>query len=302
MANRRILCAIDFSPAARSALDLAARLAQEGGATLEVVHVVERHRLLEAIGDQPDAGHLVTELGDRAEHQLEGWRAETAARLAAVEAIVLGGRAWEEIAGEAGRWGADLVVVGRSEPGRQLLGSVAERIVRHAPCSVLVVPATVDAARRPAALLCAIDFSSSSRAAADAAVELAAASGGRTTLLHVLVPPRFGPGLLQQDALLGAARREAEGKLEHWIADLRRGAARLEGKVIAAAAAAEAILETARAGDRDLIVVGTHGRTGMGRAILGSVAERVVRGADRPVLVVRPLADSTIRATSVAGR
>lgn len=136
-------------------------------------------------------------------------------------------------------------------------------------------------------LLVPHDFSDDAEAALDAAVELARRLGARLHLLHVYqqpvdvlspygiaIPPNVGP------ELRAAAQTRLE-KLAERIPDLQVQVHVAEGPP------ALAIAETAEALAVDLVVMGTHGRTGLRHLLLGSVAERTMRTAPCPVLTVK---------------
>jgi nucleotide-binding universal stress UspA family protein len=178
----------------------------------------------------------------------------------------------------------------RGALGRLVLGSVAARVVREAPCSVVVAPrgaATVDSAA-PARILCAVDFSEASRAALHEAADLARACGATLDLLHVFAPPlMFVPDAavpLPRDV---AAPVKLCQELEAWRVEASLRTRRpVDGALIAGDPLLE-ILRHAEERGSDLVVVGTHGRTGVRRLLVGSVAESIVRAAAVPVLVVR---------------
>jgi universal stress protein A len=137
------------------------------------------------------------------------------------------------------------------------------------------------------------DFSEDAEAALDAAIELARRLGAELHLLHayqqpvdvlspygVAVPANIGPEL--RAAALARLRKIAEP-----ISGLRCEAHAVEGP------AAIVIAEQAQALGADLVVMGTHGRTGLRHLLLGSVAERTVRAAHCPVLTVKAPASAT---------
>jgi universal stress protein A len=124
-------------------------------------------------------------------------------------------------------------------------------------------------------VFCPIDFSEASRAALRVAVDLARRFGAELTLFHADETSSALQAATSEPGQLGEWRREAE----------RLGAAR----VTTAHAGGEpptAIVDAARSGGHDLIVMGTHGRTGRSAALIGSVAENVVRRSTVPVLTV----------------
>lgn len=142
-------------------------------------------------------------------------------------------------------------------------------------------------------ILVPTDFSESSQAALQQAAELARALGASLELLHVWELPVFLPGELivsdsgGQGTLVDLVREQANQRLAALVAS-----AELEGIHFSAVSCAlgiphAAIVDLATAGQHDLIVVGSHGRTGLKRVLLGSVAERVVRHAPCTVVVAR---------------
>lgn len=139
-------------------------------------------------------------------------------------------------------------------------------------------------------ILHATDFSPASRAAFRMAVALAQREPARLLLLHVLTPPsplvsgRRPPSSYLE--LLAMARRAARRRLDQALREARSAGGRVEGKLVEGGAVDE-ILKAGRRWRPDLIVIGTHGRGGVRRFLLGSVAEQVVRRASRPVLTVR---------------
>jgi nucleotide-binding universal stress UspA family protein len=140
-------------------------------------------------------------------------------------------------------------------------------------------------------LLHPTDFSRASRAAFARAVALAREDRARLILAHVVAPPTLvaGEGYVAPatyDAIQDAARRGAERGLARLAARARAAGVRVEPLVLHGLPHEE-IPRAARRRRADLIVMGTHGRTGLGRLLLGSVAERVVALAPCPVMTVR---------------
>lgn len=139
-------------------------------------------------------------------------------------------------------------------------------------------------------IVCAVDFSTSSRAALERAAELARRFDARLVLVHVWTDPLVAGaavGLPVPPALAEDQEKELGRKLERWRAEAGRLAGReVAGRLEGGAPVAE-LARVAREEQADLVVVGTHGRTGVKRALLGSVAEGVVRHAPCAVLVAR---------------
>ena len=141
-------------------------------------------------------------------------------------------------------------------------------------------------------ICCPIDFSDASRAAMEVAADLAKRFGAELVLLHAYPIPGYtfpDGSVVASPKMMQDLAEQAQRHLEEWRADAERlvGAPRVTAATAVGEPAAE-ILETAKARSADLVVVGTHGRTGLEHALMGSIAERVVRRAHCPVLTVRP--------------
>ena len=136
------------------------------------------------------------------------------------------------------------------------------------------------------------DFSECAKGAEAAAVDLGTKLGDELVLCHVLVEtPLYGEGFLTAPKIkdvYDAQRKWAEAKLEARCADLRQRGIKASWRV-ATGPPFQMIVDMAAREHAALIVMGTHGRSGLDRIMLGSVAERVIRLAPCPVLTVRQL-------------
>lgn len=161
-----------------------------------------------------------------------------------------------------------------------------------------------EGAMRFSRILVPTDFSTGAENASLAAVALAAAVGGRVELVHWYNPPAVmlpdGSTFPATPAQLVEITDRAEAALAEALRTLRARSG--EGVTIkgstAMGSAADEILRLAESGRYDLIVMGTHGRTGIRRLMLGSVAEKVLRRAPIPVLTVREHDAEDARAAS----
>jgi nucleotide-binding universal stress UspA family protein len=140
-------------------------------------------------------------------------------------------------------------------------------------------------------VLVPVDFSACSRAALDHAYLLAEQFGGTLDVVNVWRPPRYiGPDEAfgePRKTLWEYARADASKEMEQFLAEFqKRGRVRINSR-LEQGNPYETILNIANAGNFDIIVMGTHGRTGLPHILLGSVAERVVRHSRCPVLTVR---------------
>jgi nucleotide-binding universal stress UspA family protein len=285
MLPRKILCPIDFSAGSEHAFRVAAHLARESGAELLLAYAWFLPPMA-AGGDVPLPADAIQGLVDDAERGLTDLVSE--ARSLGVDRVgsqLISGRPWERIVELAEP--EDLIVMGthgRTGITRLLLGSVAEKVVRHAPCSVLV--ARPDGEVRPFRhLLVPIDFSDYSNRALDEASDLAGRTGARLTLLHVVELPAVfrgaPPGQVVRDV-----DAMARAKLDAWAGLVAPPVPVTQ--IVRVGPAAGQILSVLHDDPTfDLVVAGSHGRTGFQRLMLGSVAEKLVRFAPRPVLVAR---------------
>jgi nucleotide-binding universal stress UspA family protein len=141
-------------------------------------------------------------------------------------------------------------------------------------------------------ICCPIDFSDASRAAMEVAADLARRFGADLVLLHAYPIPGYtfpDGSVVASPKMMQDLADQAQKHLEEWRGDAEKllGAPRVTAEKAVGEPAAE-ILEVAKQARADLIVMGTHGRTGLEHALMGSIAERVVRRAHCPVLTIRP--------------
>ena len=143
------------------------------------------------------------------------------------------------------------------------------------------------------AILYATDFSPASRAAFTKAVDMARRDRAPLLIAHVMTAPMpmmAGDGYMPPgtwDALATGYRKVSQKKLDAVVRRAKRAGARARGLLVEGRPAGDVIVRTARRRRAGAIVLGTHGRSGVARLFLGSVAGRVVAGATCPVLTVR---------------
>ena len=280
VAWKSVLVATDFSDSGKEAVATAVALAESSEAKLAVISVAERPAVLPPLllkrpSYDPDelwsreTRRSMTALVKRLRRKHPGTRG-----------FVRVGTPWREIVELARELRVDSIVVGsRGLTGiqRLLLGSTAENVVRHAPCPVLVV--RDGPLKRIRRVLLPVDWDEGSKAA----VRYVVARAGKDVELQAIHAIAF-PRLIEAefaDSLSDDA--PSSRKLRRFLD--RLGAKDIPSKVVLGEPA-EAILDAAD--DVDLIVIATRGRKGAARALLGSVAEKVVRRAEGPVLVVPP--------------
>jgi len=298
MRIRNILVATDFSPIAGNALDTAVRIGRATGAKVTLAHVVPSQVVIHAglpVGIRSEVVRLSQEMLARDRRRLE--RLIAAARKAGVRAdgAMHEGDPPGELLRIVEETKPDAIVIGthgRGGAAHLLLGSVAEKVVRLAKCPVLVVKKKK--APRTGPVLVALDDSPMAAAVAAAASAIAKRLRARLQVVHAIpgtetMPEPFMAGLgmraWREIAAIGR-RRAAE--------EIGRTLARAKVKVapkdvwIREGRPQDVIVDAARRARPMLLVAGTHGRRGLSRVFLGSVAEAIVRHAQAPVLVVGP--------------
>jgi nucleotide-binding universal stress UspA family protein len=292
---QRILFPTDFSEHAAAAWPYAAGLAREGGAELHVVHVVAPP----AIGASPDGTMFVPPaLVDDvlAEAQAVVDELAGSARALGVETRTHTsiGNAAAEIVAYAAAQQIDLIVMattGRTGLAHVVMGSVAERVVRHAACPVLTIrhdasaapsSLTTGALPRLRGILVPLDGSRLAAAVLPHIVRLAKRHGAALTLLRVAHAHAL------READLAEAQVRVVQEAETYLAGVARRLA-AEGvsasPVVRYGSAPEEILDDIRVRRPDLVAMSTHGRTGLTHLVLGSVAEQVLRASPAPVLL-----------------
>jgi nucleotide-binding universal stress UspA family protein len=316
----RVLVALDGSPFAEAAIPVALGLARSIGADIELVTVCDAapgsHNLS---GSSTQEHALEREQHARqhhdAVHSLNAVRARIARLPGAptVTTTVLSGVPAEQILAQAQTSGARVLVVtthGRGGLARQWIGSVTDALVRHATQPVVTVrpPHHDDAPAADAApsaswsdwslrtLLVSLDGTPSSESVLDPLRALLAVPVAYVLMRAIVPPPAAQRALVGEHAAEAELAMQGARATEHLTAvqaRLHRHGLHATGCTHYHAAPAHAILDCAREHHVDLIAMATHGRGGIGRLMLGSVADKVLRTADRPVLLYRNPAQDT---------
>lgn len=299
----RILVPLDGSPQGEHALPLAAAIAEKSGATLHLVLVHEP----DAYADYGPGSFEDFEEEGRAQERaylnsvLERLTASTSVT---AEVHHLEGLIEETLAKEITQREIDLVVMnahGWGYTSRALLGSVSDYLIRRVEVPLLLMHAhdhrSGGEVGRPIALgrvLIPLDGSELAATILRPAQELADLWNAEYRLVRIVPAPSSLIGLLGGDrgagdqALLDKPRDAAEQYLEKASLPLREHGRSVSTEVLVNRKVAAAVLEEAAAAECDLIAISTSGRGGLSRLLVGSVADKVVRGADTPVLVYRP--------------
>jgi len=292
----RVLCPTDFSEVSTKAEAYAAALAKHYDASLHLLHVDPPMPIMAPYGEIPVDVRIFEEQRDQALADLAA--AGDRARASGVDTAtsVRGGHPAREILAVVEEQAADLLVIGTHGRGgveHLLLGSVAEKIMRKAPCPVLVVPpaAHPETGVLFSRILCPVDGSVASADAVTFALSLARETDGALTLLYVVEPvPASGEfGALDVDEYRRLGEAHAKTILAAAVPPEVREWCRVEER-IALGKPSDRILDTARATQSDVIVMGVRGRGAIDLMAFGSTTNDVIRRATCPVLAVHPKA------------
>ncbi len=296
MATTTILVPLDGSRLGEAALPAALTLAAALPADLELVSVAEH--------DPMTAGWRLS--SERVHEWFVGYLGDICDRIGEVSAVpistkVLDGSVAERLEERAKLTGAGLIVMathGRGPVSRAWLGSVADHVMRHVTFPVLLIrPDTdngvsLDATPQFRRIVIALDGSERAEASLPWATRIGRAFHATYTLVRA-VPPHFAPS-----PYLPHVIEETQGRLEEEATEahayVERVRTRLgseerivEGAVAVGVQPAAAIVRVAAEERADLIAIATHGRGGLGKLMLGSVADKVLRSATTPVLMIR---------------
>jgi len=312
---RSILVPLDGSPFSEHALPLAMSLARRTGATLQLLNVLTPIATLYAESPLFIDDQLEQRLRDRQVESQEKYLDQVARRLEAASPIKIvklvdDGEVAPTIRAQVLRNHSYLVVMtthGRSPLGRFLLGSVTDELVRESPVPVMLIrptEETVDLTREPSLkhFMIALDGTELSEQMLPSAVALGRYLDADFTLVRVVrsvgdVAPAGEPGTIgfqvqamvdRIDTLQEQVVNEARDYLEKKAAPLREAGLKVATRVDVADQPAAAILHDAMPPVIDMVALETHARRGLARLFLGSVADKVIRSANVPVLVHHP--------------
>jgi nucleotide-binding universal stress UspA family protein len=287
----RIIVGHTLGAGGKAALGSAAALANRCGAALRLVHVVEPLDVYQRMSHPLTAPYTVEEIAQKTGARLKALVAgpELAGLQAQYE--VRSGKPFVELIIAARAWLADLIVVGcASGTGEPFLGSTSERIVRKAQVPVMV-------AKRPLSseakiFLVPTDFSACARNAAEQALILAKSFSAQVVFFHVWDlylshTIAYAHELGVSVPIPPPSPEEIEPEWEAFLSGLPLEKVDWK-KSTGDGQAATAIVRQAEDIRADMIVIGTHGRSGLPHMLLGSVAEKVVRTASCSVLTIRP--------------
>ncbi|MBI4848068.1 MAG: universal stress protein [Nitrospirae bacterium] len=284
----RLLLSTDGSEFGEGAIREAIKLAKTCSSKLFAIYVIETNPEYETIAPQ-----LVEKAEKEARQHLEAVKAMASKEGVECEIIARQGEdPFKYIVEEAAKNKVSMIITGRrGRKGlkRLMMGSETAKIIGHAPCDVLVVPraANIEFNR----IIVATDGSKYSEAAVREAIGIAKRCGSTLIAISVVPSETASPFDIVHTEMMKETIVEKELKMaECTIKDLKASSEK-EGVsatgFIYSGKPYEAIINTAKEKKADLIVVGSHGRTGIDRLLMGSVTERVIGLSECAVLVVR---------------
>jgi nucleotide-binding universal stress UspA family protein len=292
---KKILIPIDDSRCSTHAATLGLDLARQFNSSVFITHVIEDLPKIYQGGDWAEA------LLEQGERVLDKWRTKGEEQKIKLETSVVTSRDTAEGIIKTARENAcDLIVMGthgRKGLAHAFLGSVAERVTRLATIPVLLVRESKHTATPTwQRILVAVDGSTASRKALKVADQLAQTTGAELHLLHVipdLPPPLVDPiggGAVTASLTYENTLKELEHDA-HIVMEVSRAEVETEKTVFHTARAqreriADTVVRYASEHQCDLIVMGTHGRTGLNHLLLGSVAEGVAHTTPVPLLLI----------------
>jgi nucleotide-binding universal stress UspA family protein len=295
---RSLMLPLDGSPFSEQALPVATTLAGLCGAELRIIHVHEP--FIEADMD------LVTPFRYEGLEQAErGWESdevrleeEFLSKHMGQHCKVVEGSVVPMLEQEIADTDPDLIVMathGRGGLSRAWLGSVADTLIRDIHKPILLIR-TRESDHEPHTLrtdhlLVPLDGSALAESVIKHALAIAQPATTRITLLRVVAPAYVASefhALVPSDNLLNERVAAAHDYLNHTASQLGVEGYLVDTDVVVSGAPGSAILDYSRRYEADVICMATHGRSGVKRWLLGSVADKVLRGADQPVLLYRP--------------
>ena len=286
---KKILCPVDFFPASDAAVNYAAGLAANYDAEIYLLHVITP---IAAGGYEYaiDTTEIIKSMEDRSAQEMNELRAKVRAAGVIAETELRVGDVYEEIKWVIGALKPDLIVMGthgRRGVERWFIGSTTEKLLRHSPVPLVTISAAGEksfAAPRFRRLLVTTDFSEGTPDALAHAFSVAQENESQVTLLHVIHDVSVDMSGKYQDSLLNGVRKQLEDlvptEARNWCDIVTRVETGVPYRII---------LRTLEDEKIDLLVMNIHGKGMLDRALLGSTAERVVRAASCPVMLIPPM-------------
>lgn len=286
--TERLLLATDGSQFSEGAIREAIRLAKRCSSKLSVLSVIETNPEYETIAPQ-----LLEKAEKSAQEHLGFVKAQAKKEgVDCTTSILEGEDSFKYISNEATKNNISMVIMGRQgKTGlrRLVMGSTTARVIGHAPCNVLVVPSAARVEFKN--ILVATDGSRYAKAAASEAIGIAKKNNSKLIVLAVVPSESMQPMDIVHSQMARDVIAEKEMKEAEKNAKTVKEAAQKEGVAVEAfimgGKPSDAIVQTAKEKNVDVILLGSHGKSGIDKLLMGSVAERVIVLSSCAVLVVK---------------
>jgi nucleotide-binding universal stress UspA family protein len=293
---RKILVAFDGSPSAANALEQALALPELAHGTMKVLAIVPPYEGdLELVGVRDPEAVM--------QGQIDALRRAASAALGPaadrVAVVIEEGKAYQKIVEVAGDESCDLVVMGRRglrRLERMLMGSVTARVIAHSTKDVLVVPR--DAAVALDDVVVATDGSAHGEAALETAMYFARSHGGAITA--VAVAEMYPESYADAPRVVEMREQQAAAILGRVAETAESAGYRVNTRLLRGDPAGE-IVSYAKASGAGMIFVGSRGRSGLEKLLLGSVAEKIIGLSHCPVYVAKLRRQTHLRPVNRAG-
>ena len=295
-----ILLATDFSVCSTKAMEYACIWATNFQADLTIVHVVGNYAGMDL--DEAIVKTYIEEQIQQSHEKLEHMVIEAKQYIPGVQSRLVSGNPTEEICQVALESQADLMIMGThgwTGYNRAVMESVTERVVCQAPCPVLTIrtqeevnaewvqPSVAQTPSVPKHILIPLDFSHCSLDAFEYATQIAKWFDASVTILHALEPLSYSLDLnLMQPVDDKQLRQSIEIRLSELADNLKKDGLSAD-YLLGAKPSVDNILGTSTDAKADLVVMGTHGRRGLSRVLMGSVTASILRRSSCPVLTVK---------------
>ncbi len=286
--TEKLLLATDGSQFSEGAIREAIRLAKKCSSKLSILSVIETNPEYETIAPQ------LLEKAEKSAQEHLGSVKEQAKKegVDCTTSILEGEDSFNYISEEAAKNKISMIIMGRrGRTGlkRLMMGSTTARVIGHAPCNVLVVPRAARVEFKN--ILVATDGSRYATAAASEAIGIAKKNNSRLVVLAVVPSESMQPMDIVHSQMSRDVIAESEMKEAEKNAKTVKEAAQKEGVAVEAftmgGKPSDAIVQTAKEKNVDVIMLGSHGKTGIDKLLMGSVAERVIVLSSCAVLVVK---------------
>src|SRR5213078_3183022 len=296
---KKILCPVDFFPASDAAVSYAAELAGNYDASVQLLHVITPV----AVGAYEyaiDTTDIMKSWEERATEEMTKLAARVKESGVEVEFEVRVGDVYEEIKEAIEKLKPDIIVMGthgRRGVERWFMGSTTEKLLRHSPVPLITISASGEkVSPRFRRILVTTDFSDGTSDALAYAFSVAQENESNISLLHVVHDVAADVSGKYRESLIQGVQKQLDDLVPPEARNWCDVDTRVETGV-----PYRIILRTLEDEKIDLLVMNIHGKGMLDRALLGSTAERVVRVASCPVMLIPPMKRRLKRGTRPSG-